>query len=534
MYYNKPQLAIKFCNRKFKTFIAGRGTGKTTTEADEAENNIFSMPRSRGFIAGATYMQIFTLELPPIKAQWARMGYHEDIHYFIGKKPPAQWRKNWPKAYHMPSKLDNVIWWFNGSIISLISFDRKDTGSRGASFDWGIIIEAALFPKSRLDQELIPAMRPTDPSFRSNPRHESLFFASSMPWTAHGDWLFEAEEKQKEEEEAILGATLYQEWKKIKKEKSFQSKTAKRILQKLRQNTSKRSTLYLEANALDNLYILGENWIEKQRSIMQKDAFDIEIMNVRKKKTSNLFYPKFNDKRHVYIDSYDYYHFDRVGGDVDLLVNDCRVDGDIVNTIPLQISLDFNANIYSAVIFQELKSLNTVRFVKEFAVEEGKELSDLIQLITDYYTFFPTQHMKIWGDRNGNFKRKGSIISYYQEVMDELQKAGWTFELLAPEHNIPHTERFLKINKMLSGKDPRLPIIEINANNCKNFIISIKNAPTKITTGGIEKDKSSETSEEIKPVHATHYSDVFDYALWQFFGNIINDDGLGELEFGMT
>lgn len=173
-YYNSPQLAVKYCSRPEKTLLWGRGTGKSTVNADIAEACVHEMPRSRGFIVGATYMQILTLELPPMIAHWERLGYYQNVHYFIGVKPPRAWRKQWPSAYHMPQRTDNLIWWYNGSVIQLISFDRKDTGSRGGSFDWGLGIEAALLPKPRLDRELLPTLRPTHYTFKHNRYHKSL------------------------------------------------------------------------------------------------------------------------------------------------------------------------------------------------------------------------------------------------------------------------------------------------------------------------------------------------------------------------
>ncbi|OHX67370.1 hypothetical protein [Flammeovirga pacifica] len=531
MYYNRPQLINKFCSRPNKTNIWGRGTGKSTLNGDDAELKVHAMPRSRGFIVGSTYMQLLTLELPPIKAQWERLGYVEDVHYFIGKKPPPQWKHKWPKAFHMPSELKNVIWWYNGSIIQLVSFDRKDS-ARGGSFDWGLGIEAAMLSKTRLDNELLPAVRGTDYSFNKHPLHKSITYTSSMPWTSYGDWLFEAEEVQEQEEKEILGADLYNSWLELKNDHGNISPLRKKIIRKLKVKASERTTLYLEANAYDNIHILGEDWIDVQRARMHKESFDIEIMNIRKKKLGKMFYPKFKDRLHTYQDSYDYHHLDAVGEDTERLMNDCRNDGDLISGVHLQASFDFNGGIYTCVVFQEIKSLHKVRFLKSFFVKEEKGLNDLVKEVTEYYFPHRRKFLEVWGDRNGHFASKISIASYYEEVASTLKMEGWKFSIKAPDFNIPHTDRFLYINKMLSFEDPSLPEIEINANNCKPFIISIKNAPLK-KGHLIEKDKSSEASDDILQEYATHFSDCFDYALQQYFYRNINSSITSNLSIGI-
>lgn len=185
--------------------------------------------------------------------------------------------------------------------------------------------------------------------------------------------------------------------------------------------------------------------------------------------------------------------------------------------VPIQISLDFNSDIYSLIAFQYIHSLNKVRILKNFFAKDGESLEELINRFCDYYPLHGERSVKIWGDRNGYFERDSSRETYYNEVVVALAKNGWTPELCAPSHNIEHGLRFIMVNRMFSGSDRFMPTIEINGNNCKGLIISVKSTPSKRTDAGIQKDKSSERNENVLAEHATHFSDTLDYALFQFF-----------------
>ncbi|UZR93145.1 hypothetical protein [Chondrinema litorale] len=522
VYYNPPQLAVKYCSRPEKTLIWGRGTGKSTVNADIAEACVHEMPRSRGFIVGANYLQILTLELPPMIAHWERQGYYQNLHYFIGKKPPQKWLKKWPTAWHMPQKNDYLIWWYNGSVIQLISFDRKDTGSRGGSFDWGLGIEAALLPKSRLDKELIPAIRPTHYTFKKSRYSKSLTFTSTMPFTQAGNWLFKAEVEQESETIAILGEGLYKDYIEIKKvnpanRNQTQNKIVARVKRKLLAAKAKRKVLYLEATARENLHILGEDYFDTQRRTLSPLVYKVEILNHKVTIIPNSFYPRFKESVHVYFESYSYKHLDSLGFNTKDFKNDCRNDEDLVNGVPLQISLDFNSDIYSLIVFQYLKSVNKVRILKNFYAKDGEGLEELMERFCNYYAVHNNQFVKVWGDRNGYFERDNSRNTYYNEVLNGLGKNRWVSELCAPAHNIEHGLRFIMVNRMFAGIDRFLPQVEINGNNCKELVISIKATPAKKTDVGIQKDKSSERDPNILAEHASHFSDTLDYALFQFF-----------------
>lgn len=529
--YNAVQMAFRHNNRKYKTLVGGRGLGKTTMEADELEVAVHAMPRSRLFLVGRTYVQILTLELPPIKAHWARLGYYQNVHYFVGKRPPKSWLRDWPTAYHMPENLDHCIWWYNGTIIQLISFDRKDTGSRGGSFDGGIRIESALLPKQRLDNELTPAIRSTDLSLKDHPKNGFVTDMTTMPITPSGDWVFDAEKKQEEEEKKILGVAGFAEYHELKKKKDYQHKSYRKHLRKLKQHASEREYLYMEATARYNTYILGKDWFRRQKQNMHPLIYDVEIENKRMRRLVNGFYPQFSDKKHVKIDTFRYEHIDQLEYDHTKFENDCRHDADLVHGVPLQVSFDFNGGIYSALVFQYLQSVNTVRFLKNFFVKDGVELPELVGQIVEYYSSHAPHFIKIWGDRNGHFRIENRA-SFYDDVINAFHKAGWKTELLAPSKNIPHDLRYLIINRMLAGTEKRLPQIEINGNHCKELIISIENAPLEKATKGIKKDKSSENDQSLPQEHATHFSDCFDYGLQQFFESIPGSRSLNDFSIG--
>jgi hypothetical protein len=162
LHYNKPQLLVHLIMAQIIVCIWGRRTGKTEGPmADFTLNNIFSMPRSNGFLSGTTYEQLLTRTLPPLIAAWERRGYYENVHFWVRKFPPADLKV--PKAYRSPLKPDHYIQWYNGSGIYLVSQDRPGT-INGVATQWGAADEAKFqnYDKLREEALLCRALRPPE------------------------------------------------------------------------------------------------------------------------------------------------------------------------------------------------------------------------------------------------------------------------------------------------------------------------------------------------------------------------------------
>jgi len=123
-YYNDPQLKILLSTKPHKTFIGGRGVGKTTIIAEEIIKYFIAMPRGKISLNGLTYFHIRTKSLPPIIDHLERRGLYRGQHYFIGHKAPKKFL--WDEPFQPPLDYTNCIQFVNGFVVEFNSFDRPE------------------------------------------------------------------------------------------------------------------------------------------------------------------------------------------------------------------------------------------------------------------------------------------------------------------------------------------------------------------------------------------------------------------------
>jgi len=373
VYLNPKQLQFMQMEQQVKTFVGGRGTGKTTVLGSKTFMYFLKLPRSKGAIVALTYGQAFSVSLPPMIDFWAKCGIreHQDRrnpgHFVIGKVPPPEW----PQSYQPPKKYENVISFINGMQIVIVSMDRKDSG-RGHNFDWTIFDEAFLLPKERIDTEIVPAIRGNVYKFNS-PLHQSQVYVSSMPWLPSGI----------------------------------------NMLNTLEANAKKSPELYgyMEARTRDNIEVLGEKYLRNLKMLLPIMTYRVEVENERISKLPNAFYPNFSERKHTYYDTIYY--------DEGLSLKDLMTDGkglrytDYDTEAPLLISMDFNAAFTSLIVGQEqhdeqgrveLRIINCLYCKPEEVEAEGiSVLAGLIKKVVNIYGQHKNE-IAIYGDRNGNNK----------------------------------------------------------------------------------------------------------------------------------
>lgn len=443
-----------------KILIAGRGLGKTTVLALECLNRVLYLPKSRGIFVGLTYAQIQTKTIPPIIRMWAEMGYYPGIHYVIGKRPPDGFKS----PYQSPINFKNIISWWNGSIIELGSFDRKDH-LRGGSNDWIIVDEAGLIDKKRYNTEVLPTLRGSDFRLNGKEGHLSQIFVSSMPWLSKGKWLLDYEAESKAFPDKIY---------------------------------------YLEGTSWHNRFILTDAVILNWQKEMGPLFFGVECMNSRKTNVGNKFYPRLKEDLHYYSDSFNYEYLDTIQYEADFKP-DSRQDADCNPDLPLDVTFDFgsfNCLIVGQEHWPEYRELN------EFHTKNDEILEDIIDAFCDYYRHHKSRRVYVYGDKSGNSRQANSRLTLLEAIRSRLRDNGWT-PIQGAVRQISHYDRHLFFNRVFSEDEVLLPRVRINQNHCKSLIISLENAGMKDD----KKDKSSERS-NIPQQHATHYSDAFDYKLY--------------------
>lgn len=483
IYLNAKQKAYVQATQKDKGLCGGRGAGKSTVNGADSFINIIQLPRSKGAFLGLTYNQITTKFLPPVIDMWQRLGLREHTdsipgHYVIGKRPPEYWAKPWqPPQYYQ-----NVISFWNGTCIEMLSFDRKNV-NRGGNYDWLIVDEAQLINKERFDKEIRPSIRGNLYRYNS-PRHHSISFTGSMPWLPSGMWFPDMADE------------------------------AKRF---------PNEVCYIEASTWDNVKVLGEDYIRRLERTLPFLVCQVEVYNKRITKLPNCFYDEFDENKHCYFNFFDYSE-----DEFEIKITDT----DYEKTLPLKISMDFNAKFTSLIVGQEhIKPNWEFKIINEFfekrdinspvyydpALEEHKDIiSRTVQKFIDYYQGHQ-QYVEIWGDRNGNNATANSALTFYQQIEKQLKLAGFNVTLMVERKLDPlHSLKHLVINTLLRGGADK-PKIKINAERCKNLIISIQASPL---TPDFKKDKSSEL-QEIPQERATHLSDCFDNLIYPMYAHLV-------------
>lgn len=109
----------------------------------------------------------------------------------------------------------------------------------------------------------------------------------------------------------------------------------------------------------------------------------------------------------------------------------------------------------------------------------------------------------------------------------ESLRQGWVVKLMSIGWgNVPHSEKRLLWDIILSEKDSRMPLYRCNEVNAKETVSSIELAPVKIRDGEIKKDKSSERLPLHKlPMFSTNLSDSVDYVIWGKYSKLLPTKG---------
>jgi hypothetical protein len=401
-----------------------------------------------------------------MKSAWEWLGYKDGLHYVVCKKP-LDW---YERPYQQPERFENVITWWNGATVILGSMDRPQL-LRGGNNDWVICDEALLIDKQKYDQVVSTSVRGSHPALKGLPGHLNTEFTSSMPYGTLGKWLLEMEVLSKNPDNDIA---------------------------------------YNECTSWHNRVVLGDDVLKKWKRELNPTSYAIEVMNQRIRQFGAMFYPGLSAK-HWYQDSFNYKHIDSAS----TTIQDCRWDGDRVDDMPLYISHDWGA-FNSITIDQYLTNNNEVRFLNVMHVTHPLILDDLANEFCRYYQYHSNKTVYQYGDKSGAKREGNAKLSNFEQFATILRKQGWTV-IKRKIGDVGHLERHNFIIRLHKENDARLPRIRHNANRCNDLRIALESAPMRDD----KKDKRSENNANVKPQHATHLTDAYDYRLYHAFSHIV-------------
>ena len=546
IYMNPAQRAVYNYRCRNTTVEAGRGTGKTDgLITPEMAGCIQSMPRGTGLFLGNSIKQLFTKTVPKTLYSLERMtGLKEGVHFFRGHAPA---KCNFKEPIVKPKVWENCIHFWNGFVYYMIS-----TGVKAAAngMDSCSIIgdECRFMPEGLIKAEILPTLRGINtnhPGFDENlnPYYKSIFFVSDAPLTKRQAWLRKRREEQTPEinrkiAEMIREAQICPE--------IVQSPKYQRELNKLRCQAS----IYFSFSSIENIDILGEQFIRTMQKELTPTMFDISIRNVEKEEINDGYYANFDPDVHCYLSNdeeqleaaqkykkrtitqiYSGGRTLRVESEsIDLnelsKAQDCCLDTDIKPGEPLRIAFDYNAHINCLVIGQTDSRSNTgvLRILNSMTNVKNTRIEGLCKMFCKYYEPHRLTCRDVIFYYDDTAKQGAAYASerhedtrFYNIVKKVLRSHGWNVIEVAMGRPMSHNKKYEFLNGCFAGT--QRPFLRINKENNEYLIASMENARVKEGRNGFEKQKGDEkkrlTADEMADPETalsirTDLSDAFD------------------------
>ena len=513
IYFNEPQRLTQLIGANISVIVAGRRTGKTDSiAAPFVLRNMQRMPGSTGGIVVPTFKHGLTNTLPGLFAAWKRWGYIQGVHYVVGRKPP----KSFAKAIIEPSDYEHVISFYNGSVAVIISQDRPGS-SNSLTLSWLLIDEAKFIDYEKLKDETFPANGGIKSYFGKHSFNHSIMILSDMPQTQKGSWFLHYKDKMDEELIDTIKATIYEIWKtkervrRLKGEGKAVPKYLKRYLRTLDTNLNKMRSVavyYKEYSSIENLQLLGENYIKQMKRDLTPKTFQTSILCQRIGIAKDGFYSSMREG-HKYNAS-DFEYLDSLGYDFAPEAMDCRADKDINPLAPICIGMDYNANINWIVAGQpEGRRLN---IIKSFYVKFERKIPALIEEFCNYYAPHQNKTVVYYYDTTAlGANYAVNEQDFHWVVCHEFEKRGWQVEDVYLGNPMRHDEKYLLINQGFAGKQRLMPFF--NRQNNDDLILAIQTAGVVRGRNGFRKDKGGEKLDETEEnllEHRTDGTDAFD------------------------
>ena len=523
VYFNKPQRLTQLIGANISGIVAGRRPGKTDSiAAPFVLRNMQRMPGSTGGIVVPTFKHGLTNTLPGLFAAWKRWGYIRGIHYVIGRKPP----KTFAKPIIEPAEYEHVISFYNGSCAVIISQDRPGS-SNSLTLSWLLIDEAKFIDYNRLKEETLPANGGIKSHFGKHSCNHSILILSDMPQTQKGSWFLHYKDKMDVEVIRGIEGLIYDIWKlkeRMKALKKSGKDVPKAMVYQLRHKDKQLNqlrsvaTYYKEYSSIENLQLLGENYIRQMKRDLTPLTFQTSILCQRIGIAKDGFYSSMREK-HKY-DASNFEYLDQVAqsfyaDEQCSMVNgqcsmDSRADRDINPLAPICIGMDYNANINWIVAGQP--SGRRLNVLKSFYVKFERKLPALIDDFCSYYQFHQNKTVVFYYDTTALGSNYAvNEQDFHWVIIHEFERHGWTVNDVYLGNPMRHDEKYLLINQAFAGKQRLMPFF--NRQNNDDLILAIQAAGVTRGRNGFHKNKAGEKlaeSEEDLLEHRTDGTDAFD------------------------
>jgi hypothetical protein len=367
------------------------------------------------------------------------------------------------------------------------------------SIDWIVGDEAKLLNKVKLDSELMPTNRGNERYFRDCHLHHSVMFTTDMPTSPEAKWIHEYEnDMDTDAVELILAieAELFQIRARAGDRGHFTRQETYKIdyLQGELSKIRKGLVYYKEASTLDNIDVLGLDYIKKLKRSLPDFIFRTAVLNERPAAVQNTFYPDLKERN--FYDAIDYSVIDgqneKAYGKGKL--NDCRKDLDLDRSKPIEAALDVGGRINTFACGQE--SAMMISILNAMDVLNPKKIADLAKEVDQYYKHYPRKEMILYYDHTHVPKNPVSDKNPVDEFVDQLTKLGWRVTPFNVGVTPSHYNRYHIWSILLKGiayRNGEFYGVQLNRENTKVLRTAMEQTSFDVKgKTGFEKDKSLE------------------------------------------
>ena len=517
VYFNKPQRLTQLIGANTTVIVAGRRTGKTDSIASPfVYRNMQRMPGSTGGIVVPTFKHGLTNTIPGLLAAWRRWGLLPGVHYVVGRRPP----KSFGSAIIEPTDYEHVISFYNGSRAVIISQDRPGS-SNSLTLSWLLVDEAKFIDYEKLKDETLPANGGIKSYFGRHSFNHSIMILSDMPQTKKGSGFLHYKEKMDPELIAAIEALILRIYELKERVRDCRAKGIEppaycqsRIRKLDRQLNQLRSVAvyYKEYSSIENLQLLGENYIKQMKRDLTPLTFQTSILCKQIGIAKDGFYSSMRES-HKY-DASNFEYLDKVWQNIEsgknIVVNSSGADKDVNPDAPICIGMDYNANINWIVAGQIAgRRLNVI---KSFYVKFERKLPELIADFCHYYAEHRNKTVVFYYDATALGSNYAvNTQDFHWVIKTQFEERGWRVIDVYLGQPMRHDEKYLLINNAFKGLQNLMPFF--NRQNNDDLLLAIQTAGVSRGRLGFRKNKSGEKlaeTEEDLLEHRTDGTDAFD------------------------
>lgn len=525
------KILIDWVNTTILVVIAGRGMAKSTLiQASRSAACVRDMPGAPLAFVGNTYSNLKDNIMPAVKKGWEMQGLIEGIHYVYCKRPPESWRQ---KCVDIVDDFKNTIFFYNGSVIYLGSLDNPSLLAGKSVVH--IFYDEAKYAQDKKVNRAMPILRGDAIKFGYSIYFLGLTITTDMPDINEGeyDWYFRYAKQMNPDriEKVVQAAGMRNDILiKIVKEQG-KSKPNSRTVNRLNRDLEyydkalhkmrKGETYFLNASSLANIDILTISYIKNLfNGTLELHEFKKSVIGMRPGLRRDMrFYVAFSEE-HKYIDG---------TSDGEPAINS-RTLRYLQHDQPIDAGVDFG-NMLSLIIGQH--DGRYYRWHKNFFELPPRWFRELGDQFLGFFLNHKCKELNLYYDRAGNnYERQKE--DYARKMKENIEKdtngyrTGWVVNLKSrKQSNIGQAEEYDFMQELMSGANPSLPVLMIDAVNCREAVSSIEKAPAGIKYKGLQKivfkvKKSEKLKPHLLPMMSTNFSDAFKYGMMRKeFRNVI-------------